>query len=92
MCFQKKHHIACDLKKMFSAFSNRNYLKTQFSNYSFFTICFKIVIFIYEIAILNAPFINDYRRKKKKKKEKEKEKKVSINQLIYQMHAPQCYV
>jgi hypothetical protein len=28
----KKAHIACDLNMHFSAFSNRNFLKTQFSN------------------------------------------------------------
>jgi hypothetical protein len=51
----KKHPIACNLNKHFSAFSNRNFLKTQFPNGSFSAIWFKIVFFLYEIAILNAP-------------------------------------
>jgi hypothetical protein len=34
---KKKNLIACDLKKQFFAFLNRNFLKTQFSNSSFFT-------------------------------------------------------
>jgi hypothetical protein len=58
LCFQKKKNsIACNLKKQFFAFSNRNFFKkkTQFPNDSFFAIWFKIVFFPYEIAITNAP-------------------------------------
>jgi len=47
--------IACDLNKNFSAFSNRNFLKTQFPNGSVSAIWFKIALFLYEIAITNAP-------------------------------------
>jgi hypothetical protein len=42
------------LNKHFFAFSNRSFLKTQFSNGSFFAIWFKIALFLYKIAISNA--------------------------------------
>jgi hypothetical protein len=35
------------LKMQFSAFSNHNFLKTQFSNDSFSTIWFNIALFVY---------------------------------------------
>jgi hypothetical protein len=43
------------LNKHFSAFSNRNFLKTQFSNGLFSAIWFKIALFLYEIAISTHP-------------------------------------
>jgi len=49
-------------KTIFFVFSNRNFLKMQFSNDSFSLIWFKkIVLFIYEIEISNAPvFCNTF--------------------------------
>jgi hypothetical protein len=48
------------LNKQFSAFLNRNFLKSQFPNGSFSAIWFKIALFLYEIAIPNAPLFGPY--------------------------------
>jgi hypothetical protein len=52
------YHITYDLNKHFFAFSNHNFLKTQFPNGSFSAIWFKIVFFRYEIAISNSLLIS----------------------------------
>jgi len=46
------------LKNYFFAFSNRNFFKTQFSDGLFSVIWFKIVLFVNEIAISNAPLVD----------------------------------
>jgi hypothetical protein len=41
----------------FSVFSNRKFLKMQFSKDLFYAIWFKIAFFVYEIAFPNAPLL-----------------------------------
>jgi hypothetical protein len=60
--FIKKHTFAFFFVNaiffFFFIFSNCNFFKNTISNDSFFTIWFKITLFIYEIIVTNAPCFN----------------------------------
>jgi hypothetical protein len=55
MVFLKNTSLLAIWKSSFLHFQIANFLKMQFSNGLFYAIWFKIALFVYEIAISNAP-------------------------------------